>query len=105
MADAMRLMRGQIGWCSRVVAEAFRPFSAPDAGSCSHRCRAVGAPGVPSGYGALGYERLQNVLRGHAQARMTFLGLGALGLCVLLVACGSQSYQDTARPAISSIQS
>ena len=30
---------------------------------------------------------------------------GALGLCVLLVACGSQSYQDTARPAISSIQS
>jgi hypothetical protein len=38
-------------------------------------------------------------------SRITFLGPAVLGLCVTLVDCGSQSYEDAARPAISSIQS
>lgn len=41
----------------------------------------------------------------HAPTRKTLLGLAALSLCVTLVGCGSQSYQDTARAAISSLQS
>ena len=49
-----------------IVAQAFRPFSPSETVSRARGHRAVGAPQVPSGRGALVYAGLHNILPDHA---------------------------------------